>query len=166
MKRILIAVIISMHLTGCSSLLTSFIPTKPSIEATVQAGAENNQTKQIVGMQETTSVSAGDEAEIQSFSSSTGSVQAKNVEVASTKKALKSVSVDAKEIGVAKTAEKFQDIVTGDNSRVAVTQNEGPSWWMVLLLIFGWILPTPVGIYNWFKRDRGGLVPTNPKLVV
>jgi hypothetical protein len=128
-------------LTGCSALGT--LLGKPGINVDAQVGKENVQ--QVVGQQKSTKVEAGDNSIVDAGSvDGIKSQTTKSAKVTNSKKSVGS-SVDADSVGKLdqKTAEKLQDIKTGDNAQVVVDQREGPSWWILLLLVLGWILPTP-----------------------
>jgi len=45
--------------------------------------------------------------------------------------------------------------VTGDNIK-EVSINEVPLW-IVMLAIFGWMMPTPTNIWKWFKGEIKGI---------
>jgi len=122
MKKVLAAILITLSLTGCSALST-LIPGMgggTNVAANTQMGKENNQT----------GVQVGDVKE--------NKVEAQ--EIGKLVQSEKTSSVDAKEIGKVSQAE------TAIEAANVSIQNMPP--WVVLLIILGWILPSPMEIYR------------------
>jgi hypothetical protein len=154
MKKLIIALLCSI-LVACSpmDLVKTAIGAKPglSVDTELQVGKEN--TKQVVGQQtrQDQQIVAEDNAHVEANSSGAGGVVAKEVKQAvttSSKKVTQS-TVEAKDVGTVRSADKAQDIVTGDNAKVTVTQNAQLPFWAIFLLILGWALPTPVAMFQY-----------------
>jgi len=122
MKNVLATILITLSLTGCSAMsaLVPGLGGGTNVAANTQVGKENNQT----------GVQVGDVKE--------NKVEAQ--EIGKLVQSEKTSSVDAKEIGKVSQAE------TAIEAANVSIQNLPP--WVILLLILGWVLPSPMEIYR------------------
>lgn len=150
-------------LAGCSQLAALV---RPGINANAQLGKEN--TQQVVAKQDnqvmTQDVDVGDgsTSEVVSNKDNTG-ITAEKVEKANTTKVTTKKQIitntNAEKVDTVRTSDKAQEVHTGDNSNVIVNQTEQVPWWVMALLVLGWILPTPYTMGVWFvglfkKKDN------------
>ena len=149
-SKVILACILAVSvLSGCSQLVGLLKP--GGITANTQLGKEN--TQQIVGNQKSDELSVSDNTGDTQVVKSEVSVTAKKVDKAmsSSVKSLSSTSssVVAETVAQVKSSERIQDVTAGPGSSVVVHQNDRYPAWLLLLLVIGWVMPTPVTIMNW-----------------
>lgn len=148
-----IIVVSLVALTGCSQLLGFLKP--GGITANAQLGKENVQ--QVVGKQESEEVTVSGNAGPTTVVKADSAITAGSVDKAITAAPHKAVvsgptitpSVVADKVEEVKTAVRTQDVVAGPGSKVIVNQNDRYPAWLLLLLVLGWVMPTPVDMMNW-----------------
>jgi hypothetical protein len=146
MLKLFISFLLVFNLYGCSPL-SMFLPTGPRMSVDAQVGKENLQQNAGVAM-------SGDKDTIDNSvvsKESTGVVVGK----------VSNNRISSSELDTAITAEN-QTSVKADNSKVNISntfQNIPP--WILILLILGWVLPTPTSMVknyvewrkeNYYKR--------------
>lgn len=172
MKRLLLILVMCFAITGCSTLLTAAVSAiKPGggISADAQIGKEN--TKQVVAKQDiettTQTVKVSDIGASAKVTTNTTKeavgVTADTVAkaIATSVKADTSVSVTtaAEAIKNIDTSEQFQKVELGSNSTVNLTQQSNLPIWIILFAFLGWVLPTPVAMFEYatlkFNDNKG-----------
>lgn len=147
-------------LSGCSTLAS--LAKSGGVNTNAQVGKEN--TQQVVAVQKTEEITVKDTSgETQVIKSET-SVTAKQIDKVIKAGDSKSViardttsaAVLAEKIEEVKTISRSQEVKAGPNSSVIVNQNDRYPAWLIMLLVIGWVLPTPVDIckriINWYNK--------------
>ena len=166
--RLMLLTSLAAATAGCSALggaVVKAIAPSSGISADVQVGKENTRTAQAVAVQDIVEVkdNSGETVVVK------GAVAAKKVSKASapTSKAIVSgntASVASDLVGKISTGDGLaQDNQIGSGSTVVVNQNAGYPLWLLLLLVIGWVLPTPVSMINWVYYKFKGENLEDPK---
>jgi hypothetical protein len=141
MNKALIVLLMSVSVSACTpmSVLSGLIPgSKPGISVDAQVGKDN--TKQTgVGLQ-------GDRGDI---TNSTVSKNATGVAIGGTTSNTTAEFIDTNVIA------ETQNTIKADNSTIGITNqitNIPP--WVLILLVLGWVLPTPLQIFKAFVEWR------------
>jgi hypothetical protein len=135
-RTLVVSSVLILSLSACTpmSVLSSFMPNKPTLEVDAQIGKENTQQNAGVAI-------SGDKGDINNSNvskSSTGVVVGQVTE--------NKVTTDKIETSV--VADK-QTSIKAENSAVEVRNvfNNIPPW-VLILLILGWVLPTPTTMFK------------------
>lgn len=156
-------VLIAMVLAGCSAIapiVSAIIPavteSSPSLDVSAQVGKDNDRS--VISTGDDNKVEAGDNAQIESTKQDSVGVaikSASNSKIASNNnvKQVQATEVAASSVGNVTTATKVENIEAKPGSNVVVNHNESPSMWWTLLLIVGWVLPSPFQMWEWLKKQ-------------
>jgi hypothetical protein len=160
--KLLVTVLAVTLLMGCSQLVGLLKP--GGINANAQLGKEN--TQQVVANQKVEEVTVTGNTGETSVVKAESAVVAEKVDKVVTAASTKAVvagptvapSVVSEHVEQIKTSNKAQEVVAGPGSQVIVNQTDRYPAWLILLLVIGWVLPTPVAILNWvlnkFRRSN------------
>jgi uncharacterized protein YceK len=184
MKKILLATIVSLILSGCSALdvVKSALGDGPSVSLDAQVGKDNTQQEAAIatqGDEDTITGNVEKEKTITGVAVSAATITPegdKDVITGNVDKRAETTGIAVSALDVKQTKETKTEVIVNDNAQVEVANTEKKTdfvvgdnatievkdsttnipWWVLTILVLGWVLPTPVTMWEsfWEWRDK------------